>query len=365
MMRYFSGLLLALVLLLGMIGVAADDETDEIQAILEDVISQFSQADGAALVVQLTTPDGVWVAATGLADDDRPAVVADRFRIGSMSKTFVAIAALMLVDDGVFDLDDPAGDWLPDDVIDEIENLDAVSIRQLLNMRSGLEDYLGEEAFWQAVEANPYYAWTAPEVLEYAYGLPAVFEPDEDFYYTNTNYILLQLILEEASGLPLHSLLRERILEPLGMDDTYTQTSEELPGGFVASFGDLYGDGEIIRLSDINDGAGLGDGGLISNTADVTTFYEALFVERSLLSDEMMDELLDFQPVDDDSGYSFGLNSWSTEDGEAWGHGGGVLGFLSIGAYLPDEEIILVILIASDVISPEDVAFAVIDEVVD
>lgn len=355
-MRKIGFVLLILMLLLGVVSAQAEDGDD----LLADVVAEFVGEDDPALVVQVSTPEGTWSAAGGRADGERPTEVTDRFRIGSMSKTFVAVAALLLVEEGVFDLDDPASAWLPDAIVEKIANADSVTIRQLLAMRSGIDDYLGTDEFWEAVEDDPTRVWTAEEALEYAYGLPALFAPDEESYYSNSNYLLMQVILEAAAGMPLHSLIRERILDPLNLANTYTQISESLPGGFVEGYEDWDGDGELDAVSGINDGAGLGDGALISNVNDLTTFYRALLDEQTLLSEESLDELLAFE-ADDDGGYGLGLSSWETDFGEAWGHSGGVVGFLSIGVYLLDFDVIIIVLSASSEIAPEDVAQAAAD----
>lgn len=352
MLRYLLCFVLVLTLSSG--SISADDTQD----LLDDIVSEYIEDDNA-LVVYLSTLEGVWTVTAGFARDDEPTTVEDRFRIGSVSKTFVAVVALMLVEEGVFALDDPASDWLSDEILQNIANTQSVTIRQLLNMRSGIDDYLGTDAFWDAVEADLQREWTAEDVLVYAYDLPALFAPDADFEYSNTNYILLQIILEEASAMGLHELIRERILEPLDMTDTYTQVSELLPGGFV----DAYDDTGFENLSEMNDGAGLGDGGLISNVIDLHIFYEALLQNRTLLSSAMMDELLDFRPVDASSSYSLGLDEWRTPSGVLWGHGGGVLGFASISAYLPDDDAIIVILSANEDFETSELALDIVDEI--
>ncbi len=310
---------------------------------LNDILREYADDDGPALAVQLTTPDGTWTPTIGLTDGSRQTVPDDRFRIASMSKTYVAVVTLMLVEDGVFGLDDLASDWLPADIVEAIANADVVTIRQLLAMRSGIPDYLDLD-FWDAILEDLTYEWTAPEALAFAYGEPALFEPDAEFYYSNTNYVLMQLVLEQASGMTLAQLLRERILDPLGLENTYTQMFETHPSGFVNGYEDIDGDGELDDVTDINDGAGLGDGGLVSNTADITAFYKALLQDQTLLGEEMMAELLNFSEADEDGDYSLGLAQWETDYGTAWGHSGGVLGFSSLGVYLPDEEIIVIAL---------------------
>lgn len=317
----------------------------DVQAELEAALTDLAADDGAAVVVQVSTPQGAFAAAAGLADESRPAQTADRFRIGSMSKTFVAALALMLAEDGLFALDDPARQWLPQEVTDRIANADRVTLQQLLAMRSGIDDYLDTEAFWETVSSDPAHRWTAAEALTYAYDLDPLFAPGEDYAYSNTNYLLMQLVIEKASGRPLHQLLRERILDPLNLRDTYTQMDESLPGGFVEGYEDFDGDGEAEAVNAINDGAGLADGGLVSTAADLTAFYRALLLDQTLLSAASQQELLDFQPAEGE-GYSLGLGEWETDYGPAHGHSGAVLGFVSNGFYLPDQQTIVIVLAA-------------------
>ncbi len=354
-MRFILSVIL--IVLVGVMPLSAQDD----QQVLDEVLQEFGDENGPALIIQVTTPDGIWSAATGLADGSRVATPEDRFRIGSMSKTFVATVALMLAEDGLFELDDPASDWLPDDILDSIVNTDEVTIRQLLAMRSGIPDYLETDEFWSALEDDPAHIWTAAEALTYAYDLPALFAPDEEFYYSNTNYLLLQVIFEGASGKGLHTLIRERILDPLNLSDTYTQISETLPGEFVDGYEDFDEDGVAENVTDLNDGAGLADGGLISNVADLTTFYKALLQDQTLLSAESMAELLDFTDDGEEGGYSLGLSSSETDFGAAWGHSGGVVGFVSTGVYLPEEDVIIIALSASVDTDLDALADAVLD----
>lgn len=349
---------LVFVLAISMIPVQAQDT----QQTLETVVGRFTEPDGPAVVVQVTIPDDVWTISVGLADGERPTAPEDRFRIGSMSKTFVAVVALLLAEEGVFSLDDPARNWLPEDVIENIANADAVTIRQLLAMRSGIDDYLGTDGFWAAVQQDPAHEWTPAEALTYAYGLPPLFIPDETFAYSNSNYLLLQLILEAASGVDLHTLIRDRILDPLDLDNTYTQIHETLPGGFVNGYLDIDDDGMADDVTEINDGAGMGDGALVSNAFDLTAFYRALLHDQTLLGAASMAELLNFAADVDlgdlSGGYSLGLAVWETPWGPAWGHSGGVLGFLSIGVYLPEHETFIIVLSASFDFGPEELALA-------
>lgn len=355
--------LLFSVLVIGLMPVQAQDP----QQALDQVISQFADADSPAVVVQVNTPQGSWTATAGTADGERPTAPDDRFRIGSMSKTFVAVTALLLVDEGVFSLDDAASRWLPEDITKNIANAGTVTIRQLLGMRSGIPDYLETDEFWERVEDDPQYVWSPEEALTYAYDLPALFAPGEDYYYSNSNYLLAELVLENATGQPLHTLMRDRILDPLGLDNTYTQIFETLPGGFVDGYEDFDGDGVDEMVSAINDGAGLADGGLVSTVADLNTFYLALLKDQTLLSAAGMTEMLSFRDDGEGdvygSGYSLGLTSWTTPFSTGWGHSGGVVGFVSTGYYLPAFQVSVFVLSADAEFDPDTLAFEAVEAV--
>jgi D-alanyl-D-alanine carboxypeptidase len=345
---------------LGLFVVRAQDEAET----LTEILNEYTSNDGPAMAIQITSPGTSWAASAGKSDGVHTATLDDQFRIGSMSKTFVATLALMLVDDGLFALDDAASKWLPAEVVENIANADTVTIRQLLTMRSGIDDYLATEEFCNVVSDDPTHMWTAEEALQYAYGLEPLFAPDEDYSYSNTNYLLIQLILEKASGKPLHELMRERILDPLSMTHTYTQGFEHTDSHTVFGYEDLDGDGTVDEVSNVNDGWGLGDGALVSTVSDVSNFYWALLHDQRLLSEESMAELLDFQDDSEGGTYSLGLGEGESEWGPVIGHSGAVSGFVSDGFYLPDYETLVVIFAASADISPDEAGWEAVEALV-
>jgi len=305
-----------------------------------------------ATVFVACTPNQQWVMAQGeVAQGGSEAVTKDaRFRIASTSKTFVAVVVLQLVEEGVLELDALAMQWLPPEVVGQLSNADRVTVRQLLQMRSGVPEYLGDD-FMEAVWAEPErkMLYTPTEVLAYAYGKVAYFEPGAEFRYTNTNYILLQMIVEAATGNPLHQEVRERILEPVGMTNSYTQLHETLPGGFVHGYSGYKQDGSVVDVTDDNDGGGLGDGALISTTGDLILFYQALFPEKTLLGEEMGAQMLDFQETGQpDSRYGLGVSEMGTPWGKMIGHTGSVYGYGSLALYNAERQFTFVSLVATD-----------------
>jgi D-alanyl-D-alanine carboxypeptidase len=336
-----------------MLGVLpAQAQPDDMQKALDGIIAEYADADDPALVLQLTTPDGTWTATGGMATENRVAMPHDRFSIGLMSRTFVASAALLLVEDGILDLDGVVSTWLSDEIVTHIANLDRVTLRQLLGMRSGIDDYQRIEAFWEVIYSDPTYQWTVTEALQYIYDLPPRFAPDAEYSYSNSNYLLAQLVLEAAAGMPLHTLIRQRILEPLRLDGTYTEVSETLPGAFI-------NDDEAQDMTNLNIGTGLPERALVSTADDLTAFYRALLQDQSLLNSESMDALLSFQPAGEFefSDYSLGLSRWKGFYGDEWGHTGGFYPITSIGVYVPNHEIIVIVLSANTIVSTQEVAW--------
>lgn len=316
----------------------------DLQAVLEAGVKEQG-IPGAVLYVQ--TPEGIWIGASGFADLKSKKVMRphDRFRIASMSKMFVATVVLQLAEAEELHLEDAIADWLPEDISDRLPNSDTISIRQLLNHTSGLDDYFGSDEFYEAAkETDLTYIWTATEAIQYAYHLDPLFAPGEEHYYSNTNYILLELIVEEITGNTLAQEIRDRILRPLHLKDTFTEMREKIPGDFVRGYEDYQQKGIREDVTDLNWGNGLGDGGLISTASDVGRFARTLFGGNELLAPETLEEMLDFVADGEGNWYGLGVSSWESEWGQVLGHDGGANGFASTTWYVVDEEITIVVL---------------------
>ena len=317
------------------------------------------------IVLQISTPENTWVGAAGVADLETktPLKKSDRFRIGSITKTFVAVVMLQLYESREISLEDTIADWLPAEISEQIPNGEKITIRQLLNHTSGLDDF-GEDFFEDFFE-RPDNNWTAQKVIEYLYGLEPLAAPGKEFYYSNSNYILLELIVEEVTGNSLAQELRDRIYRPLGLNNTFMEVKENIPGGFVSGYDDWDEDGTRENMTELEPW-GLGDGGMISTASDLATFLEGLFVKQQLLSPETLDEMLDFIEDDEGDQYGLGISSIETDWGEAIGHSGSTGGFLSTMFYLPDRDIKVIVLTNSaDAGSPDEIAEEAVEIVLD
>jgi CubicO group peptidase (beta-lactamase class C family) len=221
-----------------------------------------------------------FVKAYGLADRAHGIsnTVDTTFAIASGSKTFTALAVMSLVEDGTLDLGTTARAVLGADLPLIAED---VTIEHLLAHRSGIGDYLDEDAVDDIndylMPVSVHELATTEEFLVVLGGHETVFPAGERFSYNNGGYVVLALIAERASGVGYHDVVRQRVTEPAGMSDTAFLRSDELPGR--AALGYLTAEGprtNVFHLPVL----GNGDGGAYSTAADLSAFWDALFEGR-------------------------------------------------------------------------------------
>jgi len=271
----------------------------------------------AGLSVSATLPDGTWLAAAGIADTGEDLEKSDLFRIGSVSKVFTATVLLQLHDEGVLAIDDPLDDWLPGWWDDE-----GITLRHLLQHTSGIVSYNYVGNFDQAAEYEPI------ELVQWAKdnGPDPKFEPGSEYDYSNTGFVLLGLVIEEATGRPFHVELRERIIDPLGLDSTFFPPAEDIPCDQARGFS---GGVDVTDLADTS--MGWTAGGMVSTARDVNTFQLAL-QEGELLAPGTLAEMNTEVILPDGTGTYYGLGIFSSYDGDygwSYGHTGGISGFSS------------------------------------
>ena len=270
----------------------------------------------------------------------RAARVSDRFAVASTGKAVLAVAVLQLHERGVLDVQQLAAQWLPGDVIKAFGGMRGINIAHLLQMRSGLPDYYSD-AYLNAVLDDPRNQ-DIDVALGFATGERRRFKPGRRFDYSNTNYLLAQLILERASGLTMAQYYRKHIFGPAGMGHTFVFGNQPLPGDFVQGMDDL-GDGpEDVTF--YYRGQGFGDGPLISSASDMAAFYRALFIERLLIGKASLAMMLE-DPMQEN--YGMGVEVETLRGlGTVIGHSGGDLGFSADIRYAPDLDAIAVVLVA-------------------
>ncbi|MEL6268717.1 MAG: serine hydrolase domain-containing protein [Chloroflexota bacterium] len=314
---------------------------DDLLTIAQDYVSE----DTPGMVIVVEDFGELYAAAAGAADLEtgEPLQVDDYFRIGSITKPMVAATVLSLVEDGDMSLDAPLADYLPDDIVANIANAEAATVRETLQMTSGITDYLNTDAFLDAVEDAPDTYWTAASTLEFVYGMPADFDAGTDYEYSNSNYNLLHIAIETVTGQPLADVMEARVFSPAEMDTCYLETQATFAQNIVRGYEDN-GDGTYFDMTEINDGVGMADGGVVCTAPDLVKFLPAL-VNGDIIGDEMLAEML--TPVDDGDGGQYGLGisyEDDPDDGLIIFHGGATNGFEGMMMQLVDEELTVVVL---------------------
>jgi D-alanyl-D-alanine carboxypeptidase len=284
---------------------------------------------------------GTWSAASGLADvvAGRPPGPADCFRAGSIVKTLVAITVLQLAGENRLRLGDPVQRWLPG----LVPNGDTITIRQLLNHTSGLYNFT--EAMpvrpRDLVSAACLRSYPPRELVRMAGTREPYFAPGAGWHYSNTNYVIAGMLIEQVTGRPYGKEVRQRILAPLGLRHTCLPgTSPFLPGPHLRAY--LWpGQAEPRSPIDItvqNPSRAWASGELISTAADLTRLLAELLAGRLLAPDEMT-ELLTTVPGTNGRDYGLGLFRMPLPDGTcAWGSSGAYGGYLTFALRSGDRS---------------------------
>ena len=313
---------------------------DQVQGLLD---RWASEGRGGVAVALAGHDEELTVAAAGSAGPDGGIVEpGSAFRVGSLSKTFVAVMLLQLVDDGTIGLDDLVVDHAP-----ELTIADGVTIRQLLAHRSGLPEHNDGELA-PAVLADPARTWTPADVLELVADQPRDFAPDTQFAYSNTNYIVAGLLLEGVTGMTLAENLQSRIVEPLGLSSTYFAPDDTRSpiGGFSNSLPGGDTNGDSYRALETTAGAA---GSLVSTASDLAIFIRAL-AHGELLDERTYAEMTKGLP---DDGHTLGVFAADPPSTTGISNSGNVPGFIAYMQYDPVTEDLFVLLLNDDTRSPE------------
>ncbi|NEP20271.1 MAG: beta-lactamase family protein, partial [Leptolyngbya sp. SIO4C1] len=245
---------------------------EAVEAQLQAVLASKLTAAVPGGAIATTSPLGSWSGAAGLADieADTPLQPDDRFEIGSITKTFTATTLLKLVEAGTLSLDDTLTDWLPESVTANVANASEITLQQLLNHTSGVPEY--DFIVLEQGMTNPFVFlrdWQPSEIIELIGDSEPVFAPGTGWQYANTNFILAGMIIEAATGNDLASEIQSRIIDPLGLDNTFFSTTKDtIPSGYISGYLDFDGNGTLDDVSIVNLSWSWAAGAMVSTTDD-------------------------------------------------------------------------------------------------
>lgn len=310
---------------------------DQMKAATDSIIENSEVPGIVALVVDKKR--GInWLYTAGVSNKETNAPMDGdhTFRIASNSKTFTVTVLLQLVGEGKVSLNDNVTKYFP-----EYTAAADITLTMLANMTSGLFDYFDDERWSTAFINTPSRVWTAAEMVEMSLSHPLVFIPGTEYRYTNTNTLLLGMIIEKVTGNPLETEIKNRIVTPLNLKNTGFLTSGvDLPGnhGRGYDFGELGISGDVTESYDISNAGAAG--GVYTTPRELQVYIESI-VEGGLLPDSLQnrrlnDDFIEFGPV---QSYGLGL----TKFGSFYGHNGVIWGYTSSMYHSRDKQCTVII----------------------
>jgi D-alanyl-D-alanine carboxypeptidase len=317
----------------------------EFQKILDDT---RAKAGFPGVIAQVASPDGTWTGTSGTVGQGKTQTpkATDKTRIGSLTKTMTATLLLQLVQEGKVSLDDTIGKYVPG-----VPNGDVATLLQLADMTSGIPSYTSSQAVQDKYFANPQYNWPPQELVDAVKPLPADFAPGKGWSYSNTNYVLLGMVIEQVLNQPISDVFEQRLFKPLGMSDT------TFAGGST-EIGDPHLDGltnqnqppgQNVDSTHWNPSFAFTAGAVISTLDDLKKWGQALFTGEGVLDPATQqlrrDSIIhDIPPNTATTGYGIGIgdrNGW-------WGHDGDIPGYNSVLFHNYDSDTTIIVLTNSD-----------------
>jgi D-alanyl-D-alanine carboxypeptidase len=310
-----------------------DATTSKLNQILD---AQFVKSGLPGVVVSIWIGDQQWVQSRGVADlnTKAPYKIDDQGRIASISKTFTATAILQLVDQKKISLDDKLESFVPG-----IVNGTKITVRDLLDMQSGLYDFTADDAFVNAFDANPTLPWTPAQSIDIVKAHPADFEPGAKTVYCDSNYILLGMILEKVTGRKAHDVINTDVVAKLpGLSKTNFPTGTAVPEPHPTAY--LPDENDTAKpptvVNDVNPEVGWTAGAMTSTIEDLKVWGKEL-TDGSLLSPDIQRERLHSNRIDGvpiNLGYGLGVMTIN----DLVGHNGAIVGYSSVVLRLPQAD---------------------------
>ncbi|MBC7229600.1 MAG: beta-lactamase family protein [Actinobacteria bacterium] len=322
---------------------AAEPSFDEAtQQQIEKIITDAMAAENIPGVIAGVWVDGrgTWTGALGTADTATgEAMQVDKtVRIASNTKTYTATLILQLAGEGKLSLDDPLSKY-----VTGIPNGDRITVRQLLDMTSGIYSYSEDEEFGRVFDSEPLKVWTAQEIMDIVLRHEPDFEPGAGWHYSDTNYYLLGMIAEQITGTPVEEEIKRGILDRLGLKQTWFPTGPDMPGDYAHGYmpaADYETSKALVEMTRIDPSAPWTGGAMISSLEDLKTYVRAL-ADGSLLTPEMQEERLRMVQVPDNV-LQYGLGIASVFG--FLGHTGAINGFNSVIFHNPDLKATIVVI---------------------
>ena len=301
--------------------------------------------------VTATVRDGgtTWSTTAGVGNlrTGKPRSADDRYRVGSITKAFVSTVLLQLEAEGRLSLDDTVEKWLPGVVQGNGNDGGEITVRQLLNHTSGIYNYTQDDDFGRAYFTKDgffqhrYDTKTPADLVAIAMSHKPDFAPGTSWHYSNTNYVLAGMVVQQVTGRSYATEIRDRIINPLHLRATSLPgTKVTMPSPSSHAYSKLAEEttGPTYDVTKLNPSIASSAGEMISSSADLDRFYGALLGGR-LLPAKQLKEMQTTVPAGDSPTTRYGLGISDIKlpcDVHLWGHDGGIHGSSSVVVAPPD-----------------------------
>jgi D-alanyl-D-alanine carboxypeptidase len=346
----------------------SQEQQDQLDRAITDSMQDYHLP---GVVVGVWVPgQGTYMVARGESDLEtgEPMQIDNKFGIGSVTKSFVGTVALQLVDEGELGLDDKLSEY-----ISYVPNGDNITVRQLLDMTSGLYNYTENVDLLTAVANDPLKKWAPEELIGVGISQEPYFPPGEGWYYSNTNTVLVGLIIEKITGNELEDEVQNRIIDNLGLENTSFPRDPGMSAPYAKGYQFDTDAGEFVDAMVIDPSYTWAAGAMVSNLADLKVWAEALGTGE-LLSESMQQERLRFHDMvipgvpdfyyDLDPGYGLAVEKYDNSN-DFIGHSGKTNAYNTQMYYLPSEQAVMITLANTDTTSGDGpLFFATISKVI-
>ncbi len=343
---------------------AAQTDTAELRQKLQGQIDEWHKAGKfAGATVGVALADGTsFGLAVGYSDRDAktPMLPSDLMLSGSVGKTYCAAAAMQLIKEGYFNLDDRVEKYLGREKwFARLPNAKDITIRQLMNHTSGLVRYEFKDQFTKDLTASPAKVWKPEELLAYLFDTKADFAAGKGWDYSDTNYIVLGMIMEKTTGEKYYELVKSRVLKPLKLKNTVPSDKREIKGlvqGYAGKDNPFGGKDAVLENGKfiINPQFEWTGGGIASTTEDLAFWARAMYEGRAF-PPEMLPQMLDgvsAPMLGRETKYGLGVIIRPTRLGVTYGHSGFFPGYMTDMMYFSDKKFAVAVQVNSSV--PQD-----------
>jgi len=311
---------------------------DSVRRVVQDTMQQL---DLRAAIVGVSVGDRVVLTqAWGESTPDLPATIDMHWRIGAVAISYLSTVALQLQDEGKLSLDDPLSKYLPD-----IRDASKVTLRMLIASTSGFPEYVNTIP----IEENVYRQWQESELLADAFSKPSVCDPGTCFAYSHANFVLFGQVLAKVTGLPLDTLISQRILRPLQLNQTFSNDDAFMPLPILNAYSNELG--SYQNSTAWNPSWTLAHGAIMSSTIrDILRSTRAIG-GGELISSRARAEMLAQNPVTS-RGKAYGglgivvVNGWLLQNPSFFGYSG-------VSAYLEKNGISIAVTATKNADSPD------------